>query len=363
MVNSSTSSGMVVNYHEHVQAFHNKEYSSLATRMKATSRSRMRTNNIKEFCVRKTRFTCGAIAPIEKRENLNTWETKLNNPVADATATIGSLVQDGLVYRENFVIRSSEIGFDGKISLATLSNYLQDTALNHSSILGLLADGLGLTPEMSRKDLIWVLSTLKLVMDRYPTWLDVVQVDTWMYQSGKNGLGRDWIFRDGRTGETVAHATSISLLMNKKTRKLSKFAKEIKEELVPHMMDCNPRINNHARKKLHFDVQTADYSCTGLRPGWNDLDLNQHVNHAKYINWILQNIPRSFIEHHNLSTLALEYRKECNTDSTLQSLSKIVKSEIHDQVEFDHLLLLENGLEIVRGSTIWKPRDHENGLQ
>jgi fatty acyl-ACP thioesterase B len=32
-----------------------------------------------------------------------------------------------------------------------------------------------------------------------------------MYASGKNGLGRDWIFRDSKTGETLATATRFFL--------------------------------------------------------------------------------------------------------------------------------------------------------
>ena len=40
---------------------------------------------------------------------------------------------------------------------------------------------------------------------------DVVEVDTWKHASGKNGVAHDWIFRDCKTGETLANATRFFL--------------------------------------------------------------------------------------------------------------------------------------------------------
>lgn len=36
---------------------------------------------------------------------------------------------------------------------------------------------------------------------------DVVQVDTWVCASGKNGMRRDWLVRDCKTGETLTRAS------------------------------------------------------------------------------------------------------------------------------------------------------------
>lgn len=44
---------------------------------------------------------------------------------AGITANNGRLVQDGLVYRKNILVRSFEIGGDGKMSSAALTNHLQ----------------------------------------------------------------------------------------------------------------------------------------------------------------------------------------------------------------------------------------------
>ena len=36
---------------------------------------------------------------------------------------------------------------------------------------------------------------------------DVVQVDTWVAPSGKNGMRRDWLLRDYYTGKTLTRAS------------------------------------------------------------------------------------------------------------------------------------------------------------
>lgn len=47
---------------------------------------------------------------------------------------------------------------------------IQETALNHVKTAGLLGDGFGSTPEMCKKNLIWVVAKMQVVVDRYPTW-------------------------------------------------------------------------------------------------------------------------------------------------------------------------------------------------
>lgn len=46
----------------------------------------------------------------------------------------------------------------------------QETALNHVKTAGLLGDGFGSTPEMCKKNLIWVVTKMQVVVDKYPTW-------------------------------------------------------------------------------------------------------------------------------------------------------------------------------------------------
>ncbi|KAL5823046.1 hypothetical protein ACOSQ3_020988 [Xanthoceras sorbifolium] len=150
------------------------------------------------------------------------------------------------------------MGSNFKMSIGASLNFLQETGLNHARI------------------------------DCNSSWTDVIQIDTWMYASGKNGLGRDWHVQDFKTGKTLIRATSVYLMMDKKTRKVFKFIEEAREEIKPFIMLCDPIIHNNSRKLLKVDMDKADQVRTGLIPGWTDMDVNQHLSHIKHVNYALE---------------------------------------------------------------------------
>ncbi|KAE7998787.1 hypothetical protein FH972_003296 [Carpinus fangiana] len=298
----------------------------------------------------------------EKQWMMLDWKPRRPDMLIDPFG-LGRIVQDGFVFRQNFSIRSYEIGADRTASIETLMNHLQESALNHVKGAGLLGDGFGSTPEMCKKNLIWVVTRMQVVVDRYPTWGDVVEVDTWVSPSGKNGMRRDWLLRDYKTGEILTRASSVWVMMNKKTRRLSKIPDEVRGEIEPYFMNSPPVVEEDSRKLQKLDDNTADYVRTGLSPRWGDLDVNQHVNNVKYIGWILESAPLPILESHELSSMTLEYRRECGRDSVLQSLTAVngVGNLMNlADIECQHLLRLEDGAEIVRGRTLWRPKYANN---
>lgn len=86
--------------------------------------------------------------------------------------------------------------------------------------------------------------------------------------------------------------------------------------------------------------------------------LNQRV-----VILFLQSAPQSILESHELFGMTLEYRRECGKDSVLQSLTSVSDAGSLAQsgrIECQHLLRLEDGAEIVRGRTKWRPKAVNN---
>jgi len=293
----------------------------------------------------------------EKQWTMLDWKPRRPDMLVDQFG----LLQDGLIFRQNFSIRSYEIGADRTASIETLMNHLQETALNHVKSVGLLGDGFGSTPEMCKRNLIWVVNKMQVVVDRYPTWGDVVQVDTWVAPSGKNGVRRDWVVRDWKTGGVLTRASSVLVMMNKETRRISKLPNEIREEIGSYFVDSPPVVDEDNRKSPKLDESTADCIRTGLTPRWGDLDVNQHVNNVKYVGWILESAPLPILESHELSSMTLEYRRECRRDSIVQSLTAISGGGVgglvdSGHVECQHLLRLKDGGDIVKARSEWRPK-------
>ncbi|EOX99949.1 Fatty acyl-ACP thioesterases B [Theobroma cacao] len=231
----------------------------------------------------------------------------------------GLIIERGVGYRQTVVIRSYEVGPDKTATLESLLNLFQETALNHVWMSGLLSNGFGATHGMMRNNLIWVVSRMHVQVHHYPIWGEVVEIDTWVGASGKNGMRRDWLIRSQATGITYARATSTWVMMNEQTRRLSKMPEEVRGEISPWFIE-KQAIKEDAPEKIVKLDDKAKYVNSDLKPKRSDLDMNHHVNNVKYVRWMLETIPDKFLESHQLSSIVLEYRRECGSSDKVQSL-------------------------------------------
>ncbi|MFQ6662627.1 hypothetical protein Gotur_030414 [Gossypium turneri] len=231
----------------------------------------------------------------------------------------GLITERGVGYRQTVVVRSYEVGPDRTATLESLLNLFQETALNHVWMSGLLSNGFGATHGMMRNNLIWVVSRMHVQVDHYPIWGEVIEIDTWVGASGKNGMRRDWVIRSQATGSTYARATSTWVMMNEQTRRLSKMPDEVRDEISPWFIQ-KQAINEAVPDKIVKLDDKAKHVNSDLKPKRSDLDMNQHVNNVKYVRWMLETIPDKFLERHQLSSIILEYRRECGSSEVVQSL-------------------------------------------
>ncbi|KAG5019577.1 hypothetical protein JHK87_015432 [Glycine soja] len=293
-----------------------------------------------------------------------------NDPSAADEAIVTSLrgrfVEGKFVFRQIFVIRSYEIGPDKTATMETLMNFLQETALNHVTSSGIGGEGFGATREMSLRKLIWVVTRIQVQVQRYNKWGDEIEVDTWVDAAGKNGMRRDWIIRDHYTKEIITRATSTWVIMNRQTRRLSKIPEEVKQELLPFYLNrlAVPTEETDCEKIDKLTDETAQIRIlSGLAPRWNDMDANQHVNNVKYIGWILESVPIEVLEHYNMTSMTLEFRRECTQSNLLESMTcptaRVMESNNNSKnrkpdMQYTHLLRLQQDkADVVRARTEW----------
>ncbi|KAB1200129.1 Palmitoyl-acyl carrier protein thioesterase, chloroplastic [Morella rubra] len=90
--------------------------------------------------------------PDQKQWTIPYWQPMNESDMNMDLFRSGRLDQNGLVFRQNFSIRSYE-----------------DASLNHGKSLALVSEGFGATPGMSKKNLMWVVKRRQVVVDRYPS--------------------------------------------------------------------------------------------------------------------------------------------------------------------------------------------------
>ncbi|KAJ0826469.1 putative oleoyl-[acyl-carrier-protein] hydrolase [Helianthus annuus] len=293
----------------------------------------------------------------------------------------GIIILDGVGYRQTVVVRSYEVGPDKAVTLQSILNLLQETALNHVWMSGLLGDGFGATHGMMKNNLIWVVSRMQVQVDQYPIWGEILEIDTWVGASGKNGMRRDWEIRSHTTGIVFARATSTWVMMNQKTRRLSKMPDEVRAEISPWFIN-KQAIKEESVEKIDKLDDNAKYINSGLQPKRSDLDMNHHVNNVKYVGWMLEAIPEECLENYQLSNIILEYRRECGSSDVVESLCEpeqvgiiedvnymsrcpigagFLNCLVNQCIRFTHVLQVKEDSkcqEIVRGKTTWKKRNN-----
>ncbi|KAI3463605.1 hypothetical protein Pfo_020268 [Paulownia fortunei] len=313
--------------------------------------------------------------PLLEQRNTDTLKDRGN--LLNHEYLLGRFAEGRFVFRQSFVIRSYEIGPDKTATMETIMNLLQETALNHVANSGVAGDGFGATREMSIRKLIWVVTRIQVQIEKYSSWGDVVEIDTWVDAAGKNGMRRDWIIRDYNTQKIITRATSTWVTMNRETRRLSKIPDQVRNELLPFYLNkAAIAIENTDRENIEkLTDDTAERIRTGLAPRWSDMDVNQHVNNVKYIGWILESVPINVLKDYDMTSMTLEYRRECHQCNVLQSLTSM-KPKTTDQedrlqqlsaensstrdLECTHLLRMEDdNAEIVRARSVWQIKQHQ----
>ncbi|KAI8574252.1 hypothetical protein RHMOL_Rhmol01G0340600 [Rhododendron molle] len=262
----------------------------------------------------------------------------------------GSLTEDGLSYKEKFIVRCYEVGINKTATVETIANLLQS--------VGFSTDGFATTTTMRKLHLIWVTARMHIEIYKYPAWSDVVEIETWCQSEGRIGTRRDWILKDYATQEVIGRATSKWVMMNQDTRRLEKVSDDVREE---YLVFCprEPRLafpeeKNGSLKKFAKLEDPAQYSRQGL-----------------------VSMPQEIIDTHELETITLDYRRECQHDDVVDSLTSpepfedTKLSELNgsngsaaaaaegneDYCQFLHLLRLSgDGLEINRGRTEWRKK-------
>lgn len=197
-------------------------------------------------------------------------------------------------------IRYSETDSEGKLSLEALLNYFQDCSTFHSEELGL---GLAYLKEHR---LVWVLSSWQIVVERYPSLCERVEVGTFPYEF-RGFLGFRNFFMKAEDGSCLAKANTLWSLLSTETMKpasppaamLEGYALEPKLEM------------EYAPRRISIPENGSGRESIVVRQ--YHLDTNRHVNNGKYVEMAMEYLPERF----RIRQMRAEYKRQALLDDIL----------------------------------------------
>ena len=182
-----------------------------------------------------------------------------------------------------FQIRTYECGPDGRATLPTVCNLLQESASLNAESLGFSRSNFA----AEGADISWVLTRIVIKMRRYPEWEEIVTVETFPRGGRKVVAWRDFEL-NGESGEVLGVASSEWMLINLATRRIVPVPKGVFDAADP--ADA-PVLGIDPFTRFRFppaDATALSAKSASFRAQRSQIDLNGHVNNAHYVEWMLE---------------------------------------------------------------------------
>lgn len=209
------------------------------------------------------------------------------------------------IWTDHYAVKWYDADAGNKAGMVSICKYLQESAWNHANHLGF---GYRTAAGINQA---WVIVRLLVKMERYPAWGEDLVVRTWPRGVEGSLALRDFEICDGQEIR-IGAASSQWFLIDSVTRKPQPAI--IVRDILPlvtgtHALDEQP-------EKIHIhDPLPFQYAVKGR---YNDLDMYQHINNTRYVEWSLNLFPEAFHRNRHLSMMLIEFLAESRLGDEIQ---------------------------------------------
>ena len=246
---------------------------------------------------------------------------------------------DTNVWREDYPIRSYEVDCRNRLSILSMFSFMQEAASRHAAALGVSIQ------QLLAENYTWLLSRLKIRIAAYPGWNDQIQVNTWPSGTQQLFALRDFKM-NGADNQSVAAAISAWLVIDLQKRRpvrIAPFVERLKpiegSHILNDRLDKLPGLSDPIHQKS-FVVR------------YSDLDINQHVNNVKFVEWVVEGVPAATLKSSVPSELEINFLAEAFYEDQILATSS---PQDPDNTIFHHSLTRQqDGRELARAKTVWK---------
>ena len=241
-----------------------------------------------------------------------------------------------------YEIRGFECDPLGRIHPRRLCLLLQESATLHAAELGVGVDTL------IDGGIAWVMSQLKLEIDRWPTAGETLTVETWPEAASGTRTDRRFRMLD-RKGQELGRAITLWLVMDLERRRPTRLPEFITSGLEgvirstrPTRLDPIPSLEEAQREQR-------------IQVGFSDIDMVHHANNAAFVQWAVECVPESLWSTHDPAEVEVHYLSECRLGDIVVSqvapVEDSVKSAAHHR-----LIRSSDGVEVARARSLWRRR-------
>ena len=213
------------------------------------------------------------------------------------------------VWRVGLQVRSYDVDFKRRATLDSMCRNFFDAAWSHAEALGI-----GYT-HLAAQEKFWVLSRLVVTLKRLPDWGEAVTLNTWPREPRGIFALRDFVVVDSK-GERLLGGASAWLVLDAhshRPQRLDKLQWSLKRFPAERATEQDP-------EKLADHENGTE--CFSALVRYSDLDVNDHVNSATYIRWLMDAYAPEFHRNHRVRSLEVNYLGETTGGQTVSVLKQ-----------------------------------------
>lgn len=208
--------------------------------------------------------------------------------------------------KENFEIKSYETDYKHELRPFAFMNYAQYMAEKHASILKFGYDNLLETQN------VWVLSRVNVHFLEYPKWNNIVSMETW-----HKGTDRLFGIRDFRMtnqlGKEIILATSSWLIIDINTRRVQRV-----DKILPKTNENKTIADAVSEPARKIESPLNPVLCSIKKVAYSDVDVNEHTNNAKYIEWATDCIFTTLDVGVKIKEMTINFNSECHLGQEIE---------------------------------------------
>lgn len=201
-------------------------------------------------------------------------------------------------------IKKEHVDMFDHVLPGTLARFMQKATEEHMSAIGLDDQWL------RSQGLLWVIVWTNAWIERLPGAGEDIVLHTWSGEEKFGMFSRRYNFMS-TNGEILIKASSLFLLMNAKTRTVA--GNEILSGKIPVIV-------YQGEQKLPKQIMRfSKLMSTKIRSVQSsEIDKNNHMNNAFYLDWAMDVLEKTYLERHSLKFFWVEYNKELLLDQQVQ---------------------------------------------
>jgi acyl-ACP thioesterase len=206
------------------------------------------------------------------------------------------------IHIDHYEITSYHVDFKQRLTPVSLLCFLQESAWRHAQSRGFGWHDLALKQEF------WILAKVHVFIRRMPEWRETIQLETWGKQPELLTAFRDFELFDANNSTLISATSSWHILDMKEHKPVSMESFLDKFPIVP---------NKHAIEQKPEKIRLPNLPAlkgTSFRVTPSDIDMNQHVNNTRYVQWAMDCIPFEFQQKYVLGELGVNFVSEARID-------------------------------------------------